>query len=52
MKKTTIGLVIILVISVFIYGFLVGTYKFFPYELLDYSKEIILNEKVENDEKR
>ena len=51
MKKTTIGLVIILIISVFIYGLLIGTYKFFPYELLNYSKEIILNEKVENDEK-
>jgi len=45
MKKTTIGLVIILVISVFIYGLLIGTYKFFPYESLNYLKEITLNEK-------
>ena len=51
MKKITMGLVIILILSVFIYGLLVGTYKFFPYELLDYSKEIILNEKTGIDNK-
>ncbi len=38
-------------ISIFIYGVLVGTYKIFPYEQLDYIKIISLNEKNGSDEK-
>jgi len=33
--------------SIFIYGVLVGTYKIFPYEQMDYIKKITLNEKNE-----
>jgi len=47
MKKNILLLIIILIISIFIYGVLVGTYKIFPFELLNYIKEISLNEKKE-----
>jgi len=45
MKKILL-LLILLLISVFIYGVLVGVYQIFPYDLLDSIKEITLNEKT------
>ena len=52
MKKNSRLLIIVaLSISVFIYGVLVGTYKVFPYEQLDYVKMVSLNEKNDSDEK-
>ena len=52
MKKNSLLLIIVAFsISIFIYGVLVGTYKIFPYEQLDYVKTISLNEKNESDEK-
>jgi hypothetical protein len=45
MKKILL-LLILLLISVFIYGVLVGVYEIFPYDLLDSIKEITLNEKT------
>ena len=48
MKKNSLLLLIaLIVISIFIYGVLVGTYKIFPYEQMDYVKKITLNEKNE-----
>ena len=46
MKKNVLLLVSVLLISVFIYGVLVGTYKIFPYDQLDSVKSITLNEKT------
>ena len=46
MKKNILILIIILTISVFIYGVFVGTYKIFPYDALDSIKSITLNEKI------
>ena len=46
MKKNILILIIILIISVFIYGVFVGTYKIFPYDALDSIKSITLNEKI------
>lgn len=52
MKKNSLLLIIVAFsISIFIYGVLVGTYKIFPYEQLDYLKTISLNEKNIHDEK-
>ncbi len=52
MKKNSLLLIIVVFsISIFIYGVLVGTYKIFPYEQLDYIKIISLNEKNGSDEK-
>ena len=52
MKKNSLLLIIIVFsISIFIYGVLVGTYKIFPYEQLDYVKMISLNEQNGSDEK-
>jgi uncharacterized alpha/beta hydrolase family protein len=48
MKKNILILIIILIISVFIYGVFVGTYKIFPYDALDSIKSIILNEKIKS----
>ena len=50
MKKNILLLIIILIISIFIYGVLVGTYKIFPYDALDSIKSIILNEKIKSDQ--
>jgi hypothetical protein len=48
MKKSSLLLTILIIsISIFIYGVFVGTYKIFPYDVLDYVKVIILNEKNE-----
>jgi len=46
MKKNILILIIILIISVFIYGVFVGTYKIFPYDELNSVKSITLNEKT------
>ena len=46
MKKNLLILIIILIISVFIYGVFVGTYKIFPYDELNSVKSITLNEKT------
>ena len=48
MKKNLLILIIILIISVFIYGVFVGTYKTFPYDELDSIKSIVLNEKIDS----
>jgi len=48
MKKNILILIIILIISIFIYGVLVGTYKFFPYDSLDSIKSLVLNEKIKS----
>jgi hypothetical protein len=51
MKRNFLLLTILVVlIFIFIYGVLVGTYKIFPYDLMDYVKAISLNEKNESDE--
>ena len=50
MKKNILILFIILIISVFIYGVFVGTYKIFPYDELDLIKSITLNEKIKSDQ--
>jgi len=48
MKKSSLVLTILIIsISIFIYGVFVGTYKIFPYDVLDYVKVITLNEKNE-----
>jgi hypothetical protein len=48
MKKSSLLLTILIIsISIFIYGVFVGVYKIFPYDVLDYVKVIILNEKNE-----
>ena len=46
-KNSLLLLIVVLAISIFIYGVLVGTYKIFPYEQMDYVKKITLNEKNE-----
>ena len=46
MKKNILILIPILLISVFIYGVFVGTYKIFPYEELNSFKSFTLNEKI------
>jgi|LWDU01.1.fsa_nt_gi hypothetical protein len=46
MKKNILLLILLLLISVFIYGVLVGVYQIFPYDLLDSIKAITLNEKT------
>ena len=50
MKKNILILIVILLISVFIYGVFVGTYKIFPYDALDSIKSITLNEKIKSDQ--
>jgi len=50
MKKNILILIVILIISVFIYGVFVGTYKIFPYDELDLIKSITLNEKIKSDQ--
>ncbi len=51
MKRNSLLLTILIIsISIFIYGVLVGTYKIFPYELLDYAKTISLNEKIDSNQ--
>jgi len=48
LKKNSLVLTILIIsISIFIYGVFVGTYKIFPYDVLDYVKTITLNEKNE-----
>ena len=42
--------ILVISITVFIYGVFVGTYKIFPYDVLDNVKAISLNEKNEFDE--
>ena len=44
-KYSLVVLFLILIPSVFIYGVLVGTYKIYPYDLMDSAKSIISNEK-------
>ena len=45
MKRSSLLLTIILIsISIFIYGVLVGTYKIFPYDSINNIKTIVLNE--------
>ena len=52
MKKNSLLLTILIIsISIFIYGVFVGTYKIFPYDVLDYIKVITLNEKNEFNDK-
>ena len=51
MRKIYLLLIILFSISIFTYGVFVGTYKIFPYELLDYVKSVSLNEKNENIDK-
>ena len=48
--KKNILLLILLLISVFIYGVLVGVYQIFPYDALDSIKAITLNEKIKSDQ--
>ena len=48
MKKNILILIIILIISIFIYSVFTGTYKIFPYHVLDSIKSIILNEKIKS----
>ena len=50
MKKNILILIIILIISIFIYGVFVGIYKIFPYDVLDSIKSIMLNEKIKSDQ--
>ena len=50
MKKNILILITILIISIFIYGVFVGTYKIFPYDTLNSIKSIILNEKIKLDQ--
>ena len=50
MKKNILILIVILLISVFIYGVFVGAYKIFPYDALDSIKSITLNEKIKSDQ--
>jgi hypothetical protein len=52
LKKSSLFLTILIIsVSIFIYGIFVGTYKIFPYDVLDYAKTITLNEKNELNEK-
>jgi len=52
LKKNSLLLTILIIsISIFIYGVFVGTYKIFPYDVLDYIKVITLNEKNEFNDK-
>jgi hypothetical protein len=51
MKKNILLLILLLLISVFIYGVVVGVYEIFPYDALDTIKAITLNEKIESDQK-
>ena len=46
MMKKSFFLLTILIISIFIYGVFVGTYKIFPYDELNSVKSITLNEKT------
>jgi len=51
LKRHSLLLTILVIsITVFIYGVFVGTYKIFPYDVLDNVKAISLNEKNEFDE--
>ncbi len=50
MKKNILLVILLLLISVFIYGVLVGVYQIFPYDALDSIKAITLNEKIKSDQ--
>ena len=51
MKKLQYLLIISVFFVVFFYGFLVGEYKIFPYELLDPPKDVLLGQKtIENNQ--
>ena len=50
MKKNILILIVVLIIFIFIYGVFVGTYKIFPYDILDSIKIIVLNEKIKSDQ--
>jgi len=43
-KKSFLILILFLIVPIFIYGVLVGAYKIFPYDQLDYVKSVSLNE--------
>ena len=46
MRLRTLGIVIPIIIIAFSYGVAVGVYEYFPYEILDSSKDVLVEEKT------
>ena len=46
MRLRTLGIVIPIIIIAFSYGVAVGLYEYFPYEILDSSKDVLVEQKT------